>query len=103
MTMVLIQNKQADFAVEGNENIQKALRTLIKGKFFKVEFVKADGTLRTMNGRMGVHKYVKGTGKTPPADSVVMYLEALKTYRSFKLDHLISLKCGSLEILGEAA
>jgi hypothetical protein len=32
------------------------------GQFCTVTFVKLDGTVRTLNGRTGVNKYLKGTG-----------------------------------------
>jgi hypothetical protein len=44
-------------------------QTLIKlieflnGQFFTVEFIKKDGTLRVMNCRTGVKKYLSNTGK----------------------------------------
>jgi hypothetical protein len=37
------------------------------GKFFTVVFEKLDKTLRTLNGRTGVTKGVKGTQKSPAA------------------------------------
>ncbi len=37
------------------------LRSQTKGKFFGVKFKKrTDGTIRVINGRMGVHKYANG-------------------------------------------
>ena len=33
------------------------------GQFCTVTFVKEDGTIRTINGRTGVKKYIKGTGE----------------------------------------
>ena len=44
-------------------------QTLIKlieflnGQFFTIEFIKKDGTLRVMNCRTGVKKYLSNTGK----------------------------------------
>lgn len=36
-------------------------REFVGNSFFTVTFVKKDGTLRVMNARLGVAKYVKGT------------------------------------------
>lgn len=33
------------------------------GQFCTVEFIKADGTIRKINGRVDVKKYLKGTGE----------------------------------------
>ena len=33
------------------------------GKFCTVEFIKANGTIRKINGRVDVKKYLKGTGE----------------------------------------
>lgn len=101
--MISVKNKQFNYTVEGDRRIKQALAGLLKGKFFKVEFLKADGSKRNMNGRMGVGKFVKGTGRTPPEDSVIMYIPALKAYRSFKLNKMISISCGKVQITGEAA
>ena len=42
-----------------NKQKREILQTT-KGKFFTVEFVKKDGTLRKMNCRLGVAKDLKG-------------------------------------------
>ena len=34
-----------------------------KGQIFSVKFVKKDGSTRDMNCRLGVRKYIKGTGR----------------------------------------
>lgn len=41
------------------EKISDLLHSL-NGKFYTVYFVKADGTRRRMNGRLGVKKYLRG-------------------------------------------
>ena len=42
-------------------NIQKFKEIVQGGQMFTVKFIKADGTERVMNARMGVSKYVKGS------------------------------------------
>lgn len=45
------------------------MRMIPKGKIFSVEFIKKDGSNRTMNCRVGVRKGVKGIGlKYNPID-----------------------------------
>lgn len=36
---------------------------LNSGKFLTVQWIKNDGTVRTVSARAGVKKYIKGTGK----------------------------------------
>lgn len=63
-----------------------------KGKFFTVEFIKKDGTLRRMNCRTGVKKYLKNNGKqikiTPANDNgILRVFEVSKSqYRSINID-----------------
>jgi hypothetical protein len=66
-----------------------------KGKIFTVRFEKADGTMRTMNCRLGVGKYVKGTGKphTDPKTVTVFDLQ-INDYRSFNTDRVQWIKTG---------
>ena len=45
-------------------------KKIVGGKFFEVEFEKKDGSIRKMNARIAVSKFVKGTGK-PIADGRV--------------------------------
>ena len=42
-----------------------------KGQIFSVQFVKKDGQTRDMNCRLGVSKYVKGTGTSLPLPKYV--------------------------------
>jgi hypothetical protein len=80
------------------------LKTMVKGKFFTIEFIKNDGTIRKMNARLGVNKYVNGKGKKFNDDDynlMTVYDVKKKEYRSFKLDKLKSIKFkGETIILG---
>lgn len=40
-----------------------AFEALTSGKFLTVQWVKNNGTVRTVSARAGVKKYLKGTGK----------------------------------------
>lgn len=74
-------------------NISEIIRKT-KGKFFRVTFVKADGSIRNMVCRLGVKIGVNGNGK-PYDDFQVRVFDIQKhAWRSFKLDRLIEIKCG---------
>jgi len=65
---------------------------LLKGQFFTVEFIKKDGTLRKMNCRTGVKKYLSNNGKkiqiTSPIENGILRVFDLQKneYRSINLD-----------------
>lgn len=68
-----------------------------KGKFFSAIFIKKDGTLRTMNCRLGVKKYLKGgTLKFNPSNKglVVVCDMIKKDYRMININTIQSLKIG---------
>ena len=49
--------------------INDEIKNLVKNKFFTVKFYKKDGSLRTMNARLGVKKHLKGGKQTYNPDS----------------------------------
>lgn len=58
------------------------------GKFVSVEFVKLDGSLRTMNGRLGVRKHLVGGSNTVMASDrpyLTIYDMKSKGYRTLNL------------------
>lgn len=65
---------------------------LLNGLFFTVEFIKKDGTIRKMNCRTGVKKYLSNNGKqiklTSPIDNGILRVYDIhsKGYRSINLD-----------------
>lgn len=73
-----------------------------KGQMFHVTFVKADGTIRTMQAKKWVEKAlasgdknVRGKSTVPPENYSLVDIEAYKvdpkrSYRSLKLDSLKS-------------
>lgn len=53
------------------------------GKIFSVTFIKKDGSLRTLNGRLGVTKHLKGGSSTlNPAQYITVYDLQSKAYRA---------------------
>jgi hypothetical protein len=65
---------------------------LLSGRFFTVEFIKKDGTIRKMNCRTGVKKYLSNNGKqiklSSPIDNGILRVYDIhaKGYRSINLD-----------------
>lgn len=78
---------------------QETLARKIKSagnRFFTVEFLKKDGTIRRMNCRTGVKKHLTGNGTPRPQKPglVTVYDVQAKGYRSFYIGKLISLTIG---------
>ncbi len=66
-----------------------------KGKFFSAIFIKKDGTLRTMNCRLGVKKYLKGGElRFSPSKKglVVVFDTDKKEYRMININTTRNLK-----------
>lgn len=71
----------------------KAIRDLLdntQGRFFTVEFVKKDGSLRTMNCRAGVTKHLRGGTSTVGGKEYLytVYDVQAKGYRNINLETL---------------
>jgi hypothetical protein len=63
-----------------------------KGKFVTVTFLKKDGTVRKMNCRTGVTKYIKGGESTLDAEQYVTVLDVAKgAYRAINRDTIIDI------------
>lgn len=70
-----------------------------RGRFFVCEFVKKDGKLRRLLGRIHVSKHVTGEGLAfNPSDYKlhVVWDAQSKGYRMINLDTLQTLQCGNL-------
>ena len=71
-----------------------------KGRFFTLVYRKADDTIRRMNCRTGVVRYVKGTGlPRKNADLVTIYDVQLKGYRSININRIVAMKFAGAEIV----
>ena len=63
------------------------------GKIFSVEFVKKDGSVRLMNCRLGVTKYLKGGSSTLNPDKfITVYDLQSEGYRAINKDSIINVK-----------
>ena len=83
---------------------KKSLTDMVGGRFFHVTFVKKDGSVRNMGCRLGVKKYIKGTGTTSNNPSLVtVYDMKVKGYRAFDLNRVYSVKQGSKIMFGDQA
>lgn len=79
----------------------KALASLIdqsNGKMITVTFIKKDGTQRTLNGRLGVKKYLKG-GKlnSNTAEYINIYDVQNKGYRSINRNTIVAVRSSNIE------
>jgi len=86
--------------MENKINFVKALINGAGSRFFRVSFIKSDGSLRVMQARTGVKKYLKGDNanrvpNTPKANQVVVYDVKAKGYRIVTTDKVVSFKCGN--------
>ena len=74
-----------------------------KGKFITVSFIKKDGTARTLNGRIGVTKHLKGGVSTVNTDQYLVVYDTINTgYRSVNKASIVSVTCEGLTINNNA-
>jgi hypothetical protein len=70
------------------------------GRFFSVLFIKADGSIRSMNCRGGVRKFLKNADaaprKTPDGVFVVFDVKAMQ-YRSIPMDRILTIRANGAE------
>jgi hypothetical protein len=72
---------------------------LSEGKFVTVDFVKKDMTIRTLNGRIGVKKYIKGgAATTNTASYITIYDTVQKGYRSVNKETIMSIRFKGVEM-----
>ena len=70
-----------------------------KGKFITVAFIKKDGTVRNLNGRIGVTKHLKGGVSTVNTDQYLVVYDTINTgYRCVNKDTIVSVTCEGLTI-----
>lgn len=90
-------------------NKKREILDSAKGQIFHVTFVKADGSLRTMQAKKWVEKAFAsgdkndvGQSNAPTTNYVLVDIEAYKidpkrAFRSLKLDNLVSCKVAGIE------
>ena len=67
-------------------------KMLRSGDFVTVTFIKKDESVRVLNGRHGVKKFLKGGKRTSdPKDYVMMYESGQKP-RNVRIDRIISVR-----------
>ena len=79
---------------------RKIVRDLIDtGRFVTVEFYKADGTLRKLNGRTGVTKHLRGGTKTVnDKQYLTIYDIVAEGYRNVAVDRIVSINGDKLNL-----
>ncbi len=68
-------------AIQNNVSGSKVLAGIIdqsNGRFVSVSFVKKDGTVRNLTGRLGVTSHLKGGKKTVPEDNYITIFDTQK-------------------------
>lgn len=95
-------------------------RNFVGNQVFTVEFIKKDGTKRTMNARLNVKKYVKGTQPETTAkrkatnesrNQIGVYelatseqgLQGAEKYRIISLDTILQIKAKGKTLINEIA
>lgn len=69
------------------------------GKMVTVTFIKQDGSLRTINGRIGVHKHIKGSSNKKNTQYITFYDVKNKGYRSINRDTITGIRCQGIEAI----
>ncbi len=83
---------------------EKMIMDLISGtngRFFSATFVKADGSLRKMNCRIGVKKYTRGGGlkyNAKERGNVIVYDVVNKGYRTIPVRRIKQVKIDGMTI-----
>ena len=68
------------------------------GKMVTVSFIKQDGSLRVLNGRLGVKKYLKGGKSSVDANEYIsIYDVQNKGYRSINRNTIVALRMQGIE------
>lgn len=68
------------------------------GKMVTVSFIKQDGSLRVLNGRLGVKKYLKGGKSSVDANEYIsIYDVQNKGYRSVNRNTIVALRMQGIE------
>lgn len=70
------------------------------GKIFRVTFVKRDGSIRDLVGRMGVTKYLKGGKRTTDENKYLcVYDIQNRGYRSINRGNILAVRAEGIEAI----
>lgn len=73
------------------KDVVEALQS--NGTIFGAEYRKKNGEITKINGRFGVHKFVKGTGSSSPS-VLTVWDNNRKRYTAMIPDNIVSIKTG---------
>lgn len=80
-----------------NDELVKMIKSSA-GRFFSCTFIKKNGEVRVLNGRIGVHKGVKGVGHKFNKPNLITVFDAkAKEYRMVNVETLQRYSCGRFE------
>lgn len=75
---------------------------LLGNKFFTITFVKKDLTIRTINGRLKVTKYLKGGNCTLDKEKfLIVYSLKDKGYRAINKETILNIKMDNMVIFNK--
>ena len=78
---------------------KKLFRNLVGNKIFTVTFEKKDGTMRVLNGKLGVTKHLKGGKKGYDYKHLITVFDLKKKgYRTVNLDTITEIKAQGLTV-----
>ena len=88
-----------------NRNKAKELIKATEGKIFNSTFIKKDGTVRSLTGRLKVVKHLKENAKTQPFNPSDYNLQCVydmkaKGYRMLNLNTLTKLTINNIKCIG---
>ena len=81
-------------AKTNQENLVNVLDNIDNGQFFTVVFKKKDKSIRTMNARKGVTKYLRGGDNKMPRNIRTVWDRPNMAYRSLDVNRLIEVRHG---------
>ena len=61
-------------------------------KFLTVTFVKRNGEIRRINGRLNATSKIKGTGRSTPSHLVPIWSPHLNQWRSFDVNNVLEIR-----------
>ena len=73
------------------------IKAINSGRICRVEFVKKDGSLGTVQGRTGVKKHTKGGERTTDPDQYIIVYDFKKGYRNVAIDRITTFNGQSID------